>query len=206
MDILTPPTVIFFFPSCFSLFWPPPCCLSIPALQVQISCCLLDVNRARHKSFHWLNIHLSTKGKNAFLLMINDSTGNKASTYTGFIYGEDCFLHYSICCWHCRSPSWLWRKGLRVHAVTANMLVTERITPIKRDLKRNVAHPTFIRLKHKHDAHRFLRRALHSCHLQLSLGPLWWWWTHSPRWSEPPGGACALGTLHCAWQGDSSWS
>ena len=43
------------------------------------------MNGARHKPFDWLNFHSSTKGKNAFLLMINDYRGDKPSTYMGFI-------------------------------------------------------------------------------------------------------------------------
>lgn len=92
MDMLTvtpptphpaPPLVFLFSPSC---------CWSTPALQVQISCCLPHVNRARYKPFDWLNFHSSTKGKNAFLLMINDCKGDKPSTYMGFIsIGGDFF-------------------------------------------------------------------------------------------------------------------
>lgn len=91
MDVLTlPPASSSFSYPLFLL--PPSWCWSIPALQVQISCCLLDVNRARHKSFDWLNFHFSTKGKNAFLLMINDSTSNKPSTYMGFISRGNFFF------------------------------------------------------------------------------------------------------------------
>lgn len=78
MDILTvlPPPIVSLPPAVN----PPP-----PALQVQISCCLLHVNRVRYKPFDWLNFHLSTKGKNAFMLMINDYRGDNPTTYTGFI-------------------------------------------------------------------------------------------------------------------------
>lgn len=74
------------FSSSYPLFlFSPSRCWSTPALQVQISCCLLHVNRARYKPFDWLNFHSSTKGKNAFLLMMNDCRGDKPSTYMGFI-------------------------------------------------------------------------------------------------------------------------
>ena len=49
-------------------------------------------------------------------------------------------------------------------------------------------------------------RAPRSSHRQLPLGPPQLWWTRSPRWFWPPGGACALGIPHCTWWGGFSWS
>ena len=80
MDMLT----ITLLPPPLFLF-SPPCCWSTLALQVQISCCLLQQSRAKLRPFDWLNFHSSTKGKNAFLLMINDCSGDKSATYMGFI-------------------------------------------------------------------------------------------------------------------------
>lgn len=46
------------------------------------------MTRVRYKPFDWLNVHLRTKGKNAFLVMINDCRGDEPSTYMGFIFME----------------------------------------------------------------------------------------------------------------------
>lgn len=108
MDILTVPAS----PSSSSyplfLFSPSRCWLT-PALQVQISCCLRDVNGARYKPFDWLNFHSSTKGKNAFLLMINDCRGDKLSTYMGFIFMGGFFS--PLFSFPLTLSFWLWSKG-----------------------------------------------------------------------------------------------
>lgn len=90
-------------------FLSPPAVDPSPALQVQISCCLLHVNSARHKPFDWLNFHSSTKGKNAFLLMINGCKRRQALHFHGiyFHWGDfspfifqlpsDTVIHHSPC-------------------------------------------------------------------------------------------------------------
>lgn len=49
-------------------------------------------------------------------------------------------------------------------------------------------------------------RAPRSCRRPPPLDPRRWWWTHSPRWFWPLGGACAPGKPRWTWWGGFSWS